>query len=215
MIFYQIIDHNKEHFTDYISGFTRDEQLYFFENADTYSDKSALRAHQAGRLLIIYLFRMMYNKTIRYADLQVNKYGKPFFTSGPSFSISHSGTYTLAAISNKTAIGTDIEYSRQTEIKDFEEYMNEDMIQKIKSSKNPLSEFFIFWTKYEALAKADGRGLNLTKKSFEINTDRALIMDKNTHWKYFFPEVPVKYYAAICYSHSESGIQDADIFKRS
>ncbi len=77
-------------------------------------------------------------------------------TSSVNFNISHSGDLVLIALSN-SAIGIDVEFFNSNF--DFEKLLP----QCFKSSEllhiNSVSDFYVFWTRKEAIIKATGEGM--------------------------------------------------------
>jgi 4'-phosphopantetheinyl transferase len=95
-------------------------------------------------------------------NIRYTNYGKPFIEGNTNFSISHSGTYVLCAISNEYRVGLDIEQVRdEVEINEFKSQFFHDEWNKIVNSQDPVKTFFSFWTSKEAAMKADGRGLSI------------------------------------------------------
>lgn len=96
-------------------------------------------------------------------ELSYNAFGKPFLACAPElfFNISHACDYTIIAFS-KTPIGLDIE-----EIKDDVEidavmkqvFTTEELESTLGSVGQP-HNFYKYWTRKEALAKALGRGID-------------------------------------------------------
>ena len=92
------------------------------------------------------------------ALIQENKYGKPYFKDSDfGFNISHSGEYIVCVISTdeKQNLGIDIEENKPIVLEDFNNVFTKDEQKEISEQGN----FQTFWTRKEAVAKADGRGI--------------------------------------------------------
>ncbi len=101
--------------------------------------------------------------------LNYNEYGRPGLPAEVDFNISHSGDYTLCAVSADMKVGIDIEEIKQVDFNDFESLMTSEQWQIIKSAENPLKTFFKYWAIKESIIKADGRGLNIPLLEIQIN----------------------------------------------
>jgi len=91
-------------------------------------------------------------------SLHKTKYGKPYFKdSNFGFNISHSGNYILCVISTdeKLNLGIDIEEIKPIALESFIDVFTDQEKKEIIHKNN----FYTFWTRKEAVAKADGRGL--------------------------------------------------------
>lgn len=99
-------------------------------------------------------------------------YGKPFLnqpTSNIDFNVSHAGSKVVIALdcasvtpsSNQSYIGIDIErINPQIDIQVIAKYyFSERELYLINQSPEPVTTFFIYWTRKEALLKAAGVGL--------------------------------------------------------
>jgi len=92
--------------------------------------------------------------------MEKTKYGKPYFPIDSfSFNISHSEDYVVCVISNdeKKQIGIDIEKIKPIILDHFSCVLSPQEKKEIISHEH----FFKFWTRKEAVIKADGRGLQI------------------------------------------------------
>ncbi|AZB09364.1 4'-phosphopantetheinyl transferase superfamily protein [Chryseobacterium sp. G0162] len=90
--------------------------------------------------------------------IQKTKYGKPYFKDSDfGFNISHSGEYIVCVISTdeKQNLGIDIEENKPIALEGFMNIFTEEEQKEIGEQNN----FYTFWTRKEAIAKADGRGM--------------------------------------------------------
>ena len=98
--------------------------------------------------------------------------GKPFVAAHPDihFSLSHSGTVALCAISDQP-VGADVEVPRQVSPSLIRFTMNDQEQAQIEASPNPTMQFFHFWTRKEALLKLTGEGIRNDMKMVLCETD--------------------------------------------
>ncbi|MFT3903405.1 MAG: 4'-phosphopantetheinyl transferase superfamily protein [Niabella sp.] len=126
-----------------------------------------------GRLMAKGLIARL--EKIRPDDIEVltGKNGKPFAARGgqrlwTNFNISHSGDFLAIALSYKE-VGVDIEQVRNF---DFQAILTDTFsaneIEYIQKSENPLSTFFLLWTRKEALLKYAGVGLTDTLPDIQL-----------------------------------------------
>lgn len=89
------------------------------------------------------------------------------------FSISHSGTKVMVVFSDKP-IGCDIQYivNDEKKIDIARKYFDESEYRKIINSKNPIDEFYKYWTIKESYVKAIGRGLSYGLNKILINGNK-------------------------------------------
>lgn len=110
--------------------------------------------------------------------LTCNEYGRPQIDENIDFNISHSGGYVVCAVSDEGKVGVDIEEIKPIEIEDFKASLPPAQWAAISGSKHPCTTFFAYWTKYESVIKADGRGLSIPFKDIHLNHDTALLNDR-------------------------------------
>ncbi len=106
-----------------------------------------------------------------------NKLSKPCLANAKDgneiqFNLSHSGDITLIAVSQRSAIGIDVEYIRM--IPDAHQIVNSTFSVQEREYLNNLpsadyeKRFFACWTAKEAFLKATGRGLSYPLDKFSI-----------------------------------------------
>lgn len=91
--------------------------------------------------------------------------GKPFMPAHPDvfFSLSHSKTVALCAISDKP-IGADVEVVRKISADLMEYTMNDEELKFIQNHREPNLAFFCLWTRKEAFLKLLGRSITADLK---------------------------------------------------
>jgi 4'-phosphopantetheinyl transferase len=89
---------------------------------------------------------------------------KPFIANQLSkslhFNVAHSGDWILIAVAPEP-VGVDVEFADPGfDYDDIMDYsFNEDEIIVVNESENPVTTFFLFWSRKEALLKGTGKGL--------------------------------------------------------
>jgi len=115
-----------------------------------------------------------------HASFVKGPHGKPELTAIDgqivSFNIAHSQNTVLIALARQGAVGVDVEYlDRSTDIMEVARgnfTQNESsFLASIADPKTRLKTFFTYWTRKEAIGKADGRGLLLPMTSFDVSSE--------------------------------------------
>ena len=142
-------------------------------------------AYLYGKLLLKEAISQLgYDHSLEF--MQKNQYGKPYFEGDSfGFNISHSGNYIVCAISTveREHLGVDIEEIKPIVFEDFKNVFSEKEAKEISS----YNKFYTFWTRKEAVVKADGRGMLMPLKT--INTTSLPIPIDNK--KYYLYEVNI------------------------
>jgi 4'-phosphopantetheinyl transferase len=112
------------------------------------------------------------------ADIQKDRFGKPYVTSGIDFNISDSEGCVVCAVTSHGRIGIDIEKIKPIDFADFEKCMSPDQWKQIEDSKNKYTSFYDFWTIKESTLKADGRGLSYPLDKIEILSNKVILDGK-------------------------------------
>ena len=91
-----------------------------------------------------------------------------------SFNLAHSGGTLLIALRRRGSVGVDVEhFDRSTDIMEVAHAnftQNESSsLEAIKDSEARTATFYRYWTRKEAVGKADGRGLLLSLASFDVS----------------------------------------------
>lgn len=94
--------------------------------------------------------------------IQYDPNHRPFLAEGVDFNISHCDGYVICAIGMGMRLGVDIEFYRKIEVEDYRVCMDQFQWEDILHSKDQASAFLGYWTKKEAVVKADGRGMGIS-----------------------------------------------------
>lgn len=114
---------------------------------------------------------------------KTGEFGRPYVPGSADFNLTHSGA--MVALSTADQItGLDVEQIREIDLDLFGSYMTDAQWEEIRSSKEPFTRFFHYWTIKEAVMKALGLGFRLPLEEIELRAnDRALVRGKTWHLK--------------------------------
>ena len=132
-----------------------------------------------GKILLLQGMQAVGNTNCRLEDLHYTEFNKPYFSNGFHFNISHSGNYVLCVISDHYEVGIDIEEIKSININEFSDCFTQNEWDCIRNSDTILSSFYTYWTRKEAIMKADGRGMHIPLMSFEVFNNPSLV-DSNS-----------------------------------
>lgn len=152
----------------------------------------------AGFLLSFALAKRGVNE--KFQKYTYNDCGRPYLSDylNLSFSLSHSGSMAVCAVSDCGVVGCDIESPERHDIEIAKRFFCAGEYQHIVSSKDPAGEFRRIWTLKESYIKALGTGLKTSLSSFEIilKSPPYVKGDNNFH----FTELKLEngYSASVC-----------------
>jgi 4'-phosphopantetheinyl transferase len=132
-----------------------------------------------GKVLLLKGMRKLGYLNIDLNDMRFNEFSKPYFNNGFSFNISHSGHYVVCALSKTCNLGIDLEEIKSIQFEHFINCFSETEWLYLINAANPLTVFYKFWTKKEAVIKADGKGLGIPLSSVGVIDNRVLINSCN------------------------------------
>ncbi|GGF03883.1 4'-phosphopantetheinyl transferase family protein [Hymenobacter cavernae] len=96
------------------------------------------------------------------------------------FNVAHSGAYVVCALSTTCRVGVDIEQHTRTNIAGFRPHFRPAEWNALSTTDLP-DAFYRLWTQKEAVAKADGRGLNIPLRDIRIRQQRAELAGQCWH----------------------------------
>lgn len=132
-----------------------------------------------GKLLLKHGLNKYYDNPDNLLEgLQYTQFKKPVIPdSSLDFNISHSGEYVLCVISQKVKVGIDVEEIRPLDIEHYESHFSAQELSDIQNAEDKLHRFFSYWTKKEAVMKAEGTGLYTPADQIKlkIETDEAIV----------------------------------------
>lgn len=125
-----------------------------------------------GRLLLEHGIKTKFPEYSDMLEIGYTSYNKPYFKHhNLKFNISHSKNMAICVLSDGADMGIDIEEIAPVNINDFKQYMTPFEWQEVVNAPIKEDAFYKYWTKKEAVIKADGRGLSIPLKSFEIKEE--------------------------------------------
>lgn len=151
----------------HINSFLTKKNLSFYLDKfpRSYQDK-ILRYRQEKDTKASLMGRLLLNQGLKHFGIEwdyqiyVGKCGKPFISNDKiSFNISHSEELVVCALKYGTSIGIDIEMKKSIDLRNFKAYMAPEEWANIINANQPLECFYNYWTKKEAVLKANGCGL--------------------------------------------------------
>lgn len=115
-------------------------------------------------------------------DIQYTQYNRPYLNEAIDFNISHSGNGVVCAIGRDCRVGIDIEEVKPIDIQDFKKQFTEQELSLMYNSEDTYQEFYKWWTKKEAIIKADGQGLGIPLKKINFqDPGRAEVKGQSWH----------------------------------
>ncbi len=163
-----------------------------------------------GKQLLKYVLMREFHREIRYDEIKIGKYGKPFLEGYPDvyFNISHSYEKVVCAI-NKCPVGIDIEYMKNIEFRQLADkffHSNESLFINTEETNAALFRFYKLWTLKESYIKCIGMGLSKQLDSFYIDigqNDEIIVYDMNDiecskKYKFYNMQCYNDYQLSIC-----------------
>lgn len=129
-----------------------------------------------GNILLLKGLELLNKTAYSLNTLKFTEYNRPYFNNLIDFNVSHSGDYTMCAISETVRIGIDVEEIKDIPISDFNEQFSKKELDMMLGAPDNLKAFYTLWTQKEAFLKAIGTGLNVP-----LNT--VLVYDNKITWK--------------------------------
>ena len=163
-----------------------------------------------GRILLMHGLSKYYGIEIGTCDILINDDGKPYVNDHTvEFNISHSGELVVCAFSKTQTVGIDVEQMNDIQIEDFYWQMTGHEKVMVQNSKDPKHAFYKYWTQKEAVLKANGKGLSIPLKSFQIIESQTQL--QSTKWLVTQLDIHPAYSAHIATQQStDYNIQSLD-----
>jgi 4'-phosphopantetheinyl transferase len=156
---------------------TKKSILKFYRWEDRYS---AL----IGKLLLLKGLKNLGFHDLTIEDLNYTKNNRPYFDAELDFNISHSHSIVVCVLSSTVKLGIDVERIVPIDTTDFKsQFTSLEWNEIIHAGA---TNFFRFWTRKEAVLKADGRGLTLSMNEIDIRED-SVVIGNNTWYLYEVP----------------------------
>lgn len=162
----------------------------------------------AGNILLLKGLQLLNIPGYPLTKLKYAEFQKPYFDVHLNFNISHSGQYTICAISQTNEVGIDVEEIKEIPLTDFTAFFYDEEWQDVLNSHNSLLAFYTLWTKKEAFLKVLGSGLNMPLNKVIIENNK--IRWKNSDW--LLQEIPLDS-THICYLCSNAPLPSFEVKK--
>jgi 4'-phosphopantetheinyl transferase len=120
-----------------------------------------------GKHLLLHAFSNA-GEILDLADLQYTPNGRPFLPGKMDFNLSHAGTLAVCAIAGKGRIGIDVEYRKPIDFTSLKDHFSPEEWRHIQNAPLPEKLFYDYWTRKEAILKADGRGLEIALSDVSV-----------------------------------------------
>lgn len=195
-------------FTDYCSPMENSQLLSLIELMPDYIKYKIFNyrkwqdAHGCllGKCLLMHILALK-KETYTLSDLQYTKFGRPYINNLKyfDFNISHSGNMVVCAITDNGRIGIDIEERKSINLIDFKEQFSNKEWMHINNEKYPHHTFYDFWTKKEAILKAEGRGILLPLHQVDTTELEGIIID-NQLWFFYKIDIFKNYACNLAYN---------------
>lgn len=161
----------------------------------------------AGKLLLLMGCR---DFGLPITDLRAIEYAgnrRPFLNipAAPGFNISHSGSLVGCVVSQDQQVGIDLEEIREIDFQDFHAQFTKSEFDEWMASDDRKIYFYNWWTKKEAILKAEGSGLFTDLKEVLLSEGQGQVGDKK--WRLLQPTLRDNY---ICHVALPFLIDDLD-----
>jgi 4'-phosphopantetheinyl transferase len=159
-------------------------------HAERFRATQAREHFTVGRACLRILLGNVLGIDSRSVEISAGIHGKPEIPDtgiqSTCFNVGHSKDTILIALSRQGAVGVDVEYfDRLTDIMEVARYnFTEDETGSLASFADAgarIKAFYRYWTRKEAIAKADGRGLLLPLSSFDVSHNPATLHPVRLH----------------------------------
>jgi 4'-phosphopantetheinyl transferase len=130
-----------------------------------------------GKLLLLQALRD-FDVRAKLKDLEYTVFGKPYIANAAvGFNISHSGNCVICVMStNAKTIGVDVEEMKPIDTEIFRNIWTVKEWSKIRQGH--LRIFYQYWTRKEAITKAEGNGLDIPLNQIDVSEDVGCYMHK-------------------------------------
>lgn len=153
----------------------------FSDNVMKYQNPMQQSLSALGYALLNYLITP-YDTSLD--KLKYNHYGRPYLEAFlGDFNISRSNKIVICVLSSYSKVGIDIELIRNMDLTPYQEQLSVLELVNVKNNSKPMSQFYKFWTRKEAISKLDGRGLSLEFSKIHVITSPVSFNNTKVHFK--------------------------------
>ena len=133
-----------------------------------------------GKILLIEGLKKYHISEEKLEEILYTEYSRPYLNEAVDFNISHSGTGVVCALSKNGRVGIDIEEIKPLDLSDFKRQFTDQELSLMREAKDTYHEFYLWWTRKEAIIKADGQGLSIPLKKINFqNPGRAEVKGRS------------------------------------
>lgn len=116
------------------------------------------------------------------SDLRYDEFGKPSIKD-INFSISHSDSFVICAVSKTINLGIDVEKIMELNLNRFRSIFQDSEWAKINLIENDFTSFYFYWCAKESIAKAIGKGLGTGLREIKIEEGIGIYKGHKWHLK--------------------------------
>lgn len=137
-----------------------------------------------GKLLLLEALRKA-NIRVGLSAVCYTAYKRPFLAEGNEidFNITHTDHCVVCALSTTCRVGIDVEKIKPIGVDEFKCQFCEREWNVIHASHDKYTAFYNYWTRKEAVIKADGRGLTIRLNEIDVESDTVQLDDKKWYLK--------------------------------
>jgi len=149
-------------------------------------------------------------------DFEYSEYDRPRLIAGNDidFNISHTKKAVVCIVSDDRRVGADIEEVTDLDLSDFKNQWIDEEWDNIINGSDSLNQFFIYWTRKEAVIKSDGRGLSIPLK--EIDVRKPVVMVGDDKWYLHALNLVDNHLTHICsdkpFNEEELKVEEVDFY---
>lgn len=145
------------------------------EKAGQYRRWEDRQAYLLGKILLARGLAALGEDASLIHTIQWDRYQRPYLDGETDFNISHTDGLVVCALLKAGRIGIDVENLKPVVIADYKNVFTQEEFQLIHESAHPTYAFYHFWTRKEAVMKADGRGFYLSPDTFSAVSGRVVV----------------------------------------
>lgn len=161
-----------------------------------------------GNLLVLEGLKASGYENADAKEIMYTEYNRPYMQGMPDFNVSHSGEFTVCAITQKNILGVDIEEVKHIPVEDFTGNFSEEEMRRIIEDKS-LEYFYTLWTQKEAFLKAIGKGLNVPLNQVQVND--SIISWQGKNWYLHELKLDAGYKCHVCIDTPKPEIETREI----
>ena len=170
-----------DRYSEVVNNYVQFFPKAFIQKLNAFKFKADSYRYLVGKILLLKGIRQLGYTDLTLSDVCFSKYNKPYLTNGLNFNITHSENIVLCAISRDCQVGIDLEKINSIRTTGFSHCFTMRERAYIFSSDCSLRSFYELWTRKEAIAKADGRGLYISLLDFEVISDIVFLESREWH----------------------------------